>query len=112
MRVETQKVGKALVVRCGGELDMRTAPQFRQEIEEKLNNFETILSLILNFADVSFVDSSGLGVILGRYKKMAQRGGQVMLVSVPPQVRKVFELSGIFKIIAHYDSEQEALRLA
>lgn len=112
MKIEVERRGETLIVRCQGELDLHTAIQFREEVEAYLQRYKTICNLILNLDGVSFVDSSGLGVILGRYKEIRQRGGQMILVHLQPQVHRVFELSGLFKIMTLRRSEEEALALA
>ncbi|MEG3070542.1 MAG: anti-sigma factor antagonist [Candidatus Syntrophopropionicum ammoniitolerans] len=64
---------------------------------------------MINLAKVSFVDSSGLGVLLGRYNRVSKNGGQVLIVSPQPQVRKVLDLSGLLRIMNEYPNENEAL---
>lgn len=112
MRLELEKNGRTLVARLGGDLDLNSAPLFREKIDQALADYEMINRLILNLAEVNFVDSSGLGVILGRFKKIRSRGGTMYLVDVPPSVSKVFELSGLFKIIPEKDTEQSAMETA
>lgn len=111
MTAEARKMGRTLVVRLGGELDLHTAQGFRDVVEGRLDADENLVNLILNLNRVEFVDSSGLGAILGRYKRISQRGGQVYLVRVNPRVRRIFELSGLFKILAEAGTEEEAARL-
>ena len=99
LKLQLEKVGRTLVVRISGDLDLESAPAFRDKIDNVLTEYEMINKLVLNLAEVNFVDSSGLGAILGRYKKMRSRGGFMYLTEVEPSVSKVFELSGLFKII-------------
>lgn len=112
MRVETRRVGRNLVVRCAGEFDLATAAEFRAAVEGQLAEWENLNTIIVNLGKVTFVDSSGLGAILGRYKQIQQRGGRMVMVEVPPSLQKVLELSGIFKIIPARGSEADALKLA
>lgn len=100
--------GDTLLVRPGGELDMGVADYFRGALEEALDR-EQARNLLFNLARVSFIDSSGLGVILGRYRRVAKNGGKVFIVSPQPQVRKVLELSGLLRIMGEYPSEADAL---
>jgi stage II sporulation protein AA (anti-sigma F factor antagonist) len=110
MTVETKRVGRTLVVRCAGELDLASAPEFRRVIDEQLSEWEGLRELVLNLAQVSFVDSSGLGAILGRYKRIQQRQGRMVLVEVPPSLRKLLEFSGIFKLLPSRETEADALK--
>lgn len=112
MKVETKRVGRALVVRCAGELDLASAPEFRRVIDEQLSEWEGLREIILNLGLVTFVDSSGLGAILGRYKRIQQRQGRMVLVEVPEPLRKLLEFSGIFKLLPNRETEADALNLA
>jgi stage II sporulation protein AA (anti-sigma F factor antagonist) len=84
------------------------ADHLRNALEQALDR-EPIINLVFNLAGVSFIDSSGLGVLLGRYKRVSKNGGKVMLVSPQPQVRRILELSGLFRIMDELSSESEAL---
>lgn len=98
-----------LFVRPGGELDLSVADFLRNNLEEFLDR-EPVRNIVFNLSKVSFVDSSVLGVMLGRYKRVAKNGGKVSIVSPQPQVRKILELSGFFRIMGESDSEDEALQ--
>src|SRR5690606_4183646 len=105
----THYQGDTLIARLSGELDLHAAPVFRKVIDEALEESPHLKNLVLNFQEVSFVDSSGLGALLGRYKLLQRRGGQMVAVSLQPRVRKLFEMSGLLKIIKVVDSEGKAL---
>ncbi|WP_378955645.1 anti-sigma F factor antagonist [Pelosinus sp. sgz500959] len=97
-----------LIVRVDGELDMHVADEFRQRVDHALST-SGVKNILFNFGTVHFIDSSGIGVILGRYKKICILGGKVLVTNVQPQVLKIFELSGLLKIITLHHSEAEAL---
>jgi stage II sporulation protein AA (anti-sigma F factor antagonist) len=107
--IETERIGPNLIVRVDGELDLVTSPLFREKVENKLNQYEMIKHLILDLRKVNFIDSSGLGAILGRFKRLSQQGGRLSAVNVSPQVRRIFELSGLLKIMEIYNDRQQAL---
>lgn len=108
LQVETHKVGTTLVVRLYGELDHHTAEMVRQRVDQELDG-DVFKNMIISMERLEFMDSSGLGVILGRYKKISQHGGKMALCAVTDSVRKIFELSGVLKILPLYDSEARAL---
>ncbi|MGE5507205.1 MAG: anti-sigma factor antagonist [Chitinophagales bacterium] len=112
MKVDTKRVGRTLVVRCAGELDLAAAPEFRRVVDAELAEWEGLKQVVLNLGQVTFVDSSGLGAILGRYKRIQQRQGGMVLVEVPPALRRLLEFSGIFRILPTRATEDEALRQA
>lgn len=87
-----------LIVRVRGELDLLIAKDFSQNIDKIILD-NNIKHLILDLSKVTFIDSSGLGAILGRYKIIQQKGGRISIYGVIPSVYKILELSGILKII-------------
>jgi len=108
VNLEFMRKGSVIVVKIDGELDLSTSPAFREKIEAEMDQVETVKSLILNLEKTTFIDSSGLGAILGRYKRLSQRGGKLYAVNVPPYVYKIFELSGLLKIMSIYPTLEDA----
>lgn len=99
---------QVLLVRLSGELDHHTADELRTKITDILDNGH-INHIVLNLQDLNFMDSSGLGVILGRYKQIKNIGGEMVVCSISPSVQRLFEMSGLFKIIRLEQTEQNAL---
>lgn len=97
-----------LIARISGELDLVIADKFRTAVDQALDR-GNCSKLILDLSRVTFIDSSGLGVILGRYKRLTPQGGVMAIVAPQPQVEKILEFSGIKRIIKLYASEKEAL---
>ena len=97
-----------LFIRPGGELDLGVAATLRNALDQALDR-DPVRNLVFNLSRVSFIDSSGLGVLLGRYKRVSQNGGKVLIVSPQPQVRRILELSGLLQIMDESSSEPEAL---
>jgi len=108
MLLEVEKAGETMIVRLKGELDLCTAERFKKVVEEELET-RGIKNIILNLAQVPFIDSSGLGVILGRYKRVQEKGGKLAAVELIPAVKRIFELSGLPRIINIYDQESQAV---
>lgn len=99
---------KTMLVRITGDLDMVAADGFRREVDALMEK-NCADNIVLNLEGVEFIDSSGLGVILGRYKKVSLRGGKMAIVGAPAQVKRILELSGILRIAEAYGTEKEAL---
>jgi len=97
-----------LIVRLSGELDHHEASILREKWQRQLRESH-IKHVILNLEEVSFMDSSGIGVILGRYKEIARLGGELVVCSIHPSIERIFEMSGLFKIIRLEVNEQHAL---
>lgn len=108
MLIDKKIERQTLFLRLNGELDMNTTENLRQAIDNEIER-RGIRTVILNLEDVSFIDSSGLGVILGRYKKLLPMGGKIMISNVPPHIYKVMELSGLPKIIRFFSDETQSL---
>ncbi|MRH42336.1 anti-sigma F factor antagonist [Aquibacillus halophilus] len=97
-----------LLVRLSGELDHHTAENLKNQWQTALRE-KKVKHVILNLEQLSFMDSSGLGVILGRYKEVMQLGGEMVVCSISPAVKRLFDMSGLFKIIRLEESEKFAL---
>ena len=109
MYLKFQKEDGKLIVFMMGELDHHSAEEVRSKIDDRLDR-ESITKLILDFKDVSFMDSSGIGVVIGRYKKIAINKGNICIANVNSSVKRVFDLSGMFKIIKVYENLEQALK--
>lgn len=108
MYLEFENKDDKLIVSMAGELDHHSAEEVRNRIDDRLDR-ENIVKLIMDFSDVTFMDSSGIGVVIGRYKKLNLKKGSICITKARDSVKRVFELSGMFKIIKLYDSVDEAV---
>jgi len=108
MQVKLKTKGETLVVQMQGELDHHAAGTLRAEIDAKLSG-DKVKNIVFNFHGVEFMDSSGLGMVLGRYRAASEKGGKVLACSLSPAVRRVFELAGLPSRIPVFGTEQEAL---
>lgn len=90
---------ETLLVSVEGDLDLVMAKEFRETVDDFLLSHDWIKHLMVDLTKVSFIDSSGLGVILGRYKLLKNRKGQMALCGVSDNVYRVLELSGIKKLM-------------
>ena len=90
------------------ELDHHVARNVRMEVDEILMK-KQIDYLIFDFQYVNFMDSSGIGVIIGRYKNIVSHGGRVSAINMNSRLKKLFNLSGMNKIINIYDSFEDAI---
>lgn len=109
LMVELKEIDDVLLVRLEGELDHHESEQLREKIEEQFLSSH-LKHIVLNLELLSFMDSSGLGVILGRYNQVKNREGEMIVCAISPAVKRLFELSGLFKIIRLETSEQFALK--
>ncbi len=108
LQIDLEQHRNALIVRLIGELDHHTAESVKKKMEDALIR-GNVRYMILSLKQLEFMDSSGLGVILGRYKQITSRGGKMIVCDVNPAVYKLFEMSGLFKILSIEKDENQAL---
>lgn len=82
-----------------GDLDLVSAKRVKEDLEAILYNRGGLKSLIINLGDVGFMDSSGLGMLIGCYKEMHARQGKMMICDANDNVYRVLELSGMKKLM-------------
>ena len=100
---------KMLVVEITEELDHHESEKIRRRVDYEIQRFMP-KRVIFDFDRVVFMDSAGIGLIIGRYKTTATYGGSLELINVKEKVRRIFEMSGILKMIPIIDSyEQEKI---
>ena len=109
MGYEIQKKDGALIVKVYGEFDLHAADYARKDIDKYIKS-EGIKHVIFDLEGLTFIDSSGLGVILGRYRKVSENGGQVAISAAPQTILKVMEISGLTRLISFYDNYNSALK--
>ena len=81
-----------------GEVDHHTAPEMREAIDDALSSSESCETLVLDFYDVSFMDSSGVGLVMGRYRYATTLGKKVRVDNLDDRNYKIMQMSGIEKI--------------
>ena len=99
--------GDHVIVRLAGELDHYCAQSVRRDLDKMISD-HTIRWLILDFTTLQFMDSSGIGVILGRYRQMRDRGGQVGVIHMNPHIQRIFHMSGLDRVIRQLDRQEAA----
>lgn len=108
MQLKYQTVENTLIVKLNGELDHHVAEKIRVELDEMISK-KRAKNVIFNLGKMDFMDSSGIGVIIGRYKNVTQMGGKVAVVQVSEKIDKIFHLAGLYRIIQKFQDEEEAL---
>ena len=110
--MEVRLIGekKALLVKVTGELDHHMAEKIKTAVDEKLRCTNAV-NVIFDFSELEFMDSSGIGVIMGRYKKERTLGGRVIASGVNAGILRIMEMSGMDKIIKLTPSLEKAVRL-
>ena len=89
---------RVLTVRMEGELDEKSAGETRRYLDNAIRE-DRPARLLLDFSRVSFMDSTGIGVLLGRYKMLKERDIEFCVTGINDQIDKVFRISGLYQII-------------
>ena len=101
---------KALTLKITEEIDEHTTEKLRRKIDNEISRFMP-RKVIFDFSNVVFMDSAGIGMLLGRYKLVRMLGGELEIINVNRQIKKLFEMSGILKIIKITDDLSDKRRL-
>lgn len=97
MAVEINVKGEVLTAYLKGELDHHTAAEMRTEIDSAIElNMPELL--VLDFSGISFMDSSGIGLVMGRYRNLVRRGAKLHISGASPQIYKVMKLAGLERL--------------
>jgi len=97
----------AFLVGLDGEIDLYSAAQLKPELAALVE--QDIKYIVINLEKVTYLDSTGLGILLGILKKLRERGGDLLIVAPSSRIVRVFEITGLVKIFNIYASEAEAL---
>jgi len=98
MQISIEREKDFLRVAISGEIDMSVAERLRSRIDDELDK-ACVRNIVFDFSRVSFIDSSGLGVIVGRYRRILPLGGFIAIFGANERVYRILELSGITRIM-------------
>jgi anti-sigma B factor antagonist len=95
------------VLDVAGEVDLSTAPALRAKLEELIDGGSRLL--VINLGPVTFMDSSGLSVLVSAFKAMREVDGRIAVVCANPAISKIFTITGLDRVLAIHPSVDEAL---
>ena len=98
MEMRLERLGTTLVAKLNGELDHSCAAESRERLDKEIST-GGMKNLVMDFDMVDFMDSSGIGLIMGRSKLMKQCGGSLEVRNPQPYIRRVLKLAGIERIV-------------
>ncbi|MDQ0092344.1 STAS domain-containing protein [Paeniglutamicibacter psychrophenolicus] len=106
MELSHQAKGSYTEVLASGRLNMVSAPTLRAYVGEVVSSGSS--RIVVNLAQTSFMDSSGLGALIGCLKAARQAGGDLRIAAVQPQVKMVLELTSMDRVLTSYSTTEEA----
>ena len=107
LSLQTREVDSRTIVAVGGEIDVYTAPKLRDKITELVA--DGVYDIVIDMEEVEFLDSTGLGVLVGGLKKGRAHDGTMELICSQDRLLKIFRLTGLAKVFTIHDSESAAL---
>ena len=106
--IKTDELGDdAYVISLAGEVDLYTAPEFKQQLLEVIGNGAK--TVVVDFSNTTFIDSTTLGVLVGGVKRLRPSGGQLSLVCSDRNITKIFEITGLDRVFTIHATREEAL---
>lgn len=105
MKAEYIKKDKLLILKITEEIDHHSCEKIRKRADYEIQ-VHIPKKVIFDFENVNFMDSSGIGMIIGRYKLASMLGGKTSMINVKPTIKKVFEMSGVLKLIPIEEIEE------
>src|SRR5438552_17417243 len=91
-----------------GEIDVYTSPKVKEALTELIEKGK--YNLVIGLEEVRYIDSTGLGVLIGTLKKVREHNGTIAIICNNPQIKKIFNITGLVKIFGIYKNEEEALK--
>ena len=106
LRLDVSEQAGWSVLEVGGEIDVATAPRLREQLIALVNDQH--YRIVVNLDAVDFIDSTGLGVLIGALKRVRTHDGDLALVCTEPRILKVFEITGLLTVFAVHESVDAA----
>jgi len=106
LSMESSAAGDKMVIAVGGEIDVYTAPKLRDGLVELVNTGH--YHLVIDLESVDFLDSTGLGVLVGALKRVRSHQGSLSLVCTQERLLKIFRITGLAKVFPIFDSVEAA----
>jgi anti-sigma B factor antagonist len=107
LSLSTRTEGDRTVVVVGGEIDVYTAPKLREQLIDLVSS--GAYHLVVDMESVDFLDSTGLGVLVGGLKRVRAHDGSLRLVCTQERILKIFRITGLTKVFPIHDSVEEAV---
>ncbi len=108
MDIQTRTNGDIIILDINGEIDLYNAPEIKKNIKTQIDNGKH--NIIVNLDKVSYIDSSGIGVLISSLSQLKKVGGGLKIINVYASVKKVFELTKLTSFFDIYENEQDAVQ--
>lgn len=106
MAIEILQNQNTITAVLSGEIDHHTSISLRSELDSEIQRVHPD-KLFIDFGNVTFMDSSGIGLIMGRYKLLSSLGGKITIKNTPPHLKRVMRLAGLTDLVSFCDTKEE-----
>jgi anti-sigma B factor antagonist len=108
MKIETRTVGDVQILDCSGKITLGEGTMaVRNTVRDVLKNGGK--KIILNLADVNYIDSSGIGELVSSYTTVTNQGGKLKLLSLTKKIQELLAITKLLTVFSVYDNEQQAI---
>ncbi|MBQ3031238.1 MAG: anti-sigma factor antagonist [Anaerotignum sp.] len=111
MYLRFKQKNKTILIMVSGEIDHHTSKELRRQTESAMSEMGG-RNLVFDFTNVSFMDSSGIGMLIGRYKQLQSMQGRIAIICTEEKIVEIIRLSGLTKLFPIFDSLEDALSYA
>ena len=98
MEIEYSRENSILIITLFEDIDQHTTDKIRRKMDDEIERY-IARKVIFDFSNISFMDSSGIGMVIGRYKLVKMLGGNLELKNVNKSTKKIFDMSGVTRLI-------------
>ena len=109
MEIDYKKEDKLLIFKINEDIDECCVQKIRRRLDNEIERYMP-KEIIFDFSNVSFMDSAGIGLLIGRYKLAEMLGGKVKISNINTTIRKIFEMSGILRIMPEVKNTQQEVQ--
>ncbi len=99
MEIKSRIIKRTLYILISGELDEYTAPSVRKNLDLLLDTEKGFVQIVMDLSELTFMDSTGVGVLIGRYKKMRESNKPIFITNPSRVAERIFKMSGLYEIM-------------
>lgn len=99
MQIKSRIVNKTIYILLSGELDEYTAQTVRKKLDLIFDTQKDFIQIVIDLSEMTFMDSTGVGVLIGRYKKMREYNKPIFITNPSRNAERIFKMSGLYEIM-------------
>ena len=99
MQIKSRVVNKTLYILLSGELDEYTAKTVRKSLDVLFETQKGFLQIVMDLSELTFMDSTGVGVLIGRYKKMRECNKPIFITNSSRNAERIFKMAGLYELM-------------